>query len=68
MELLPFTAASADRYARVRAQHRVAPADAVHLAAASQAGVELFLTNDRHLQGLVVEGIGFVAAMDVDLF
>src|ERR1039457_2116719 len=54
VELLPFTAETADRYARIRAANRVAPADAIHLACASHAGVDLFLTNDRSLRGLVI--------------
>jgi predicted nucleic acid-binding protein len=67
VELLPFTAETADRYARIRAANRVAPVDAIHLACASHAGVDLFLTNDRSLCGLVVQGIDFVAGLDVNI-
>lgn len=68
VELLPFTAEAADRYARIRAANRVAPADAIHLACASHAGVDLFLTNDASLRGLVIQGIDFVAGLDVNIF
>ena len=68
VDLLPFTEETADRYARVRSTGKVSPADAIHLATAGQAGVDLFLTNDRRLQGIVVPGIDFVAGLDVNLF
>jgi predicted nucleic acid-binding protein len=68
VELLPFTPETADHYARIRGNHRVSPADAIHLASAAQYGVDLFLTNDRRLQGLTIPGIHFIAGMDVNLF
>ena len=68
VEILPFTVETAERFARIRGEHRVTPADAIHLASAAQAGVDLFLTNDRKLQALVVLGIDFIAGMDVNLF
>ena len=68
VQLLPFTTEAADHYARIRSQLRITPADAIHLAVAANAGVDLLLTNDRRLRGLVIPGIDFVAGMDVDLF
>jgi predicted nucleic acid-binding protein len=68
VELLPFTVATAERFARIRAEGRVSPADAIHLASAAEVGVDLFLTNDRRLPGLVIPGIQFIAGMDVNLF
>jgi predicted nucleic acid-binding protein len=68
VELLPFTAATADQYAQIRSGQRVSPADAIHLATAAEAGVDLFLTNDHSLSGLVIQGIQFIAGMDVSLF
>jgi predicted nucleic acid-binding protein len=68
VELLPFTPETADHYARIRGNHRVSPADAIHLASAAQAGVDLFLTNDHRLQRLAIPGIHFIAGMDVNLF
>lgn len=68
IELIPFLADTAESYARIRGAHRVSPADAIHLASASHHGVNLFLTNDHRLHGLVIEGIDFIAGMDVNLF
>jgi len=68
IELIPFTPDTADHYAAIRGKHRVSPADAIHLASAAQAGVDLFLTNDRRLQPLAIPGIDFIAGMDVNLF
>jgi len=68
VSLLPFTLETADHYARIRATNKVSPADAIHLASAAAAGVDLFLTNDRSLRHMIVPGIQFVAGMDVDLF
>lgn len=68
IELISFTAETADRYARIRGTHRVSPADAVHLASAADAGVDLFLTNDRALHSLIIPGIHFIAGLDVNLF
>ena len=68
IDLLPFTTETADRYAKIRGSHRVSPADAIHLACAAHAGVDLFLTNDQRLSGLVIPGIDFIARMDVSLF
>jgi uncharacterized protein len=68
VNVLPFTLEMTEHYARIRATKKVSPADAIHLASAAAAGVDLFLTNDRSLQRMIVPGIQFVAGMDVDLF
>src|SRR4051794_10919911 len=68
IDMIPFTADAADRYARIRATHRVSQADAIHLASAAQSGVDLFLTNDHSLQRLAIPGIHFIAGIDVNLF
>ena len=68
VEVIPFTAETANRYGQIRGTRRVGSADAIHLACAAQAGVNLFLTNDHDLQGLVVPGIHFIAGLDVNLF
>lgn len=64
MDLLPFNSAAAERYSDIRASYRVSPPDALHPATAAEAGVDLFLTNDRRLQGLTIPGIQFIAPMD----
>jgi predicted nucleic acid-binding protein len=68
VKILPFTSETAVRYARIRAELKVSPADSIQLACAAEAGVDLFLTNDRTLVGKHVPGIQFVAPMDVTLF
>jgi predicted nucleic acid-binding protein len=68
VKVLPFTSETAARYAQIRAELKVSPADAIQLACAAEAGVDLFLTNDRALAGKRVPGIQFVAPMDVALF
>jgi uncharacterized protein len=66
-EVVPFTLETADRYARIRGTLDIAPADAVHLASAAQAGTDLFLTNDKRLLGKIVPGIQFIASLDTQL-
>ena len=68
LEILPFTIETAELYAKIRAQNRIPPPDAIHLAIAAHSGVDLFLTNDRRLQKLVIPGIDFIVGMDVNLF
>jgi uncharacterized protein len=68
VEVLPFTLATADLYARIRAQHAVSPPDAIHLACAAEAKTDLFLTNDAALPGKVIPGIHFIAGLNTNLF
>jgi uncharacterized protein len=68
IELLNFTVDTALHYAAIRAGNKVSPADAIHLASAAQAGIDLFITNDHRLQRLAIPGIQFIAGMDVNLF
>ena len=68
IETLPFTAQTADAYARIRARFGFSPPDAIHLASAAEAKTDVFLTNDEELVGKGVPGIQFVAKIDTDLF
>jgi predicted nucleic acid-binding protein len=68
LKILPFTSEVAERYAFIRAQQRVSPADAIHLATASVARVDLYLTNDVKLRKLVIDGIKFFAGLDGNIF
>ena len=67
VEIIPFDAAAGEIYSDIRANHRVTPADAIHLACAASAGVDLFLTNDNHLKSLIVPGIHFIADMNAGM-
>jgi predicted nucleic acid-binding protein len=50
MHLIEFDRSAAFRFAQLRSSHPALPApDAVQLACASTAGVDLFVTNDRRL-------------------
>lgn len=67
-EVVPYEIATADHYGRIRGASGVAPADAIHLACAAQAGTDLFLTNDKRLAGRIVPGIQFIASLDTQFF
>ena len=68
VRVLPFNTETADRYARIRAQCKVSPADAIHLASASVADVDLYFTNDDGVKKLLIEGIHFIAGLDGAIF
>jgi len=62
--LIPFDTNVARRYAVVRATTSIKGPDAVQLACASEAQVDLFITNDNHLKGRKIDGIQFIVALD----
>jgi predicted nucleic acid-binding protein len=62
--IIPFDRNAARRYAEVRSKTTVKGPDAVQLACASEAGVDLFITNDDHLKGKQVNGIQFIVPLD----
>lgn len=67
-EVVPFTADTADHYARIRGSLKIASPDAIHLACAASAGTDLFLTNDKNLLGKIIPGIQFIASLETNLF
>lgn len=62
--ILPFDLNAARRYAAIRSSTSIKGPDAVQLACASEAKVDLFVTNDRRLQGKHIEDIQFIVALD----
>lgn len=68
VELLPFTAKTADQYSIIRATTSAASADAIHLACASESAVDLFITHDGKLQKLTIPGIHFITGLSTNLF
>lgn len=64
---LPFDAAAVSAFSDLRSIHRVKTADAIHLACAAAAGVDLFLTGDIKLTRLYVPGIHFITGFDTPL-
>lgn len=61
-----FDIAAARNFAKIRSQQerKIRPPDAIQLACAATAAVDLFLTNDKHLHGIRVEGIHFITSLD----
>jgi predicted nucleic acid-binding protein len=68
IDLIPFTAKTAETYSNIRAENAVQPADAIHLASAAEAQSNLFLTNDRKLHRIRIPGIQFIAGLDGVIF
>jgi uncharacterized protein len=67
LSFLPFDAGAVDTFRMLRADHRVPIADAINLACAAAAGMDLFLTNDTDLFKLHVPGIHFIADFDTPI-
>ena len=60
-----FDLPAARAYARLRSEPRkIAPPDAIQLACAASAGVDLFLTNDTRLHSVRLDGIHFITSVD----
>jgi len=62
--LLLFDAKAAWKYAEIRCDRSLRAPDAVQLACAASASIDLFVTNDRRLQGKQVKGIQFIVSLD----
>ena len=58
---LPFDSGAVEPFSTLRAKHKLRIADAIHLACAASAGIDLFLTGDKQLAKLDVPGIQFIA-------
>jgi predicted nucleic acid-binding protein len=68
VDILPFNISTSDRYSLIRATTTARSADAIHLASASESGVDLFITHDKKLQRLAIPGIHFITGLDTNLF
>jgi|SRR5437870_11679948 len=62
--LIPFDLRAARLYASIRRDRSLRAPDAVQLACAAGAAVDLFITNDRRLQRKQVAGIQFIVSLD----
>ena len=62
--VMPFDQQTARRYAAIRRDRTIRAPDAVQLACAAQASVDLFITNDDRLSQKVVPGVQFLASLD----
>ena len=61
--VLSFDRAAAAVFAAIRRDRSIAPPDAIQLACASVAGVDMFITNDLRLSRQVVSGIHFIQSL-----
>ena len=64
---LPFDGGAVDPFSSLRAKSKIRIADAIHLACAASAGIDLFLTGDKQLPSLNVPGIQFIAEFNTPL-
>lgn len=64
---LPFDGGAVMPFSRLRAKNKLKVADAIHLASAASAGIDLFLTGDKQLMGLDVPGVQFIADFNTPL-
>lgn len=62
--ILHFDEKAATRYAAIRCDRSIKPPDAVQLACAAAAGVDLFITNDERLHSKRVEGVQFIVPLE----
>jgi uncharacterized protein len=62
--ILPFDLAAARRFSILRLNRWLRGPDAIQLACAATAGVDLFITNDERLSNLQVDGIQFIVPVD----
>ena len=60
--VISFDRSAAHVFATLRRNRTIQPPDAIQLACAASAGVDLFITNDRRLNRKVVPGIHFIQA------
>jgi len=62
--VVPFSAEAAPLYARVRLDRSIRPPDAIQLACAAAAQIDLFITNDERLSRKSVSGIQFITSLE----
>src|SRR5205823_2233251 len=62
--VIDFDSGAAISYARIRKDRSLRPPDAIQLACAATAGMELFITNDDRLSQKSVKGIHFIVSLE----
>jgi len=67
LRLLEFKLSTAEIFAEIRGRTGVSSGDAIHLACAAEARVDLFLTHDKRLAKKIVPGIQFIATLDTHI-
>jgi predicted nucleic acid-binding protein len=66
--ILPFDEEASRIYAAIRQERAIRPADAIQLACAGAAGVDLFVTNDDRLSNRHVQGVKFITSLERAFF
>ncbi len=61
--VISFDVKAAKVYAGLRLERSLRAPDAIQLACAASANVDLFITNDERLQGKLIEGIQFIVPL-----
>jgi len=67
LRLLDFKLSTAEIFAEIRGRGGISAGDAIHLACAAEARVDLFLTHDKRLAKKIVPGIQFIATLDTNV-
>jgi len=67
LRLLDFKFSTAELFAEIRGRGGIGSGDAIHLACAAEARVDLFLTHDKRLAKKIVPGIHFIATLDTNV-
>jgi predicted nucleic acid-binding protein len=62
--MIPFDVKAAKIYAELRTEKSLRAPDAIQLACAANANVDLFVTNDDRLQGKHIDGIQFIVPLE----
>jgi len=62
--VVPFARETARLYAEIRRDRLIRPPDAIQLACAAHARVDLFITNDDRLAAKTIAGIHFIQSLD----
>jgi predicted nucleic acid-binding protein len=62
IKVIDFDVRAAEFYARIRLDKSIRPPDAIQLACAARASVDLFITNDDRLCRKMIPGISFISA------
>ncbi|MGB8770871.1 MAG: PIN domain-containing protein [Candidatus Korobacteraceae bacterium] len=62
--VIPFDIEAAKTYASLRRDRAIRAPDAIQLACAATVGTDVFITNDRRLQGKQIQGIQFIVSLE----
>ena len=65
LRLLDFKLTTAEMFAEIRGRGGISSGDAIHLACAAEARVDLFLTHDKRLAKKIIPGIQFITTLDI---